>query len=163
MFSSAQEILDSLTMLGQVLERENSPCTAVLICGGAALSLSDLSTRTTADVDVIGTTTGSNDDLGAMPDYLLEAAVEVSRILGIEIHWFNDAAAAIISIGLPDGMIDRAEPIRFGEKLTVLVAARPDLIALKSFAALDPRNGGKHLEDLVDLEPSQEELHSVSK
>jgi hypothetical protein len=115
MFSSKQEILDSLTMLGQVLERGNSPCINVLICGGAALNLSGLSTRTTADVDVIGTTLKSNSDLGSMPDFLLEAAVEVSRKLGIERNWFNDAAGAITAIGLPDGMMGRAESIQFGE------------------------------------------------
>lgn len=50
MFSSVQEIRDSLTLLGQTLEAENSPGITVLICGGAALNLSDLSTWTTADV-----------------------------------------------------------------------------------------------------------------
>ena len=84
MFSSAEEIRDSLVLLGQTLEAENLPAITVLICGGAALNLSELSTRTTADVDVIGTKMGTGDDLDPMPDWLLEAAVKVSRKLGIE-------------------------------------------------------------------------------
>ncbi|MCF6312891.1 MAG: hypothetical protein L3J39_10620 [Verrucomicrobiales bacterium] len=63
-----------------------------------------------------------------MPDWLLEAAVKVSRKLGIEQNWFNDAAKAVAEMGLPDGILSRADPIEFGKKLTVLVASRSDLI-----------------------------------
>jgi hypothetical protein len=55
-------------------------------------------------------------------------------------------------------MMKRARRETFGEELEIAVASRLDLIAMKCLAALDPKSGRKHLEDLVDLVPTEEEL-----
>jgi hypothetical protein len=70
------------------------------MCGGAALNISGLLTRLTADVDVLGAL-HANGELGEMPDWIYPLAAEVAEELGLERHWLNDAAASVTSMGLP--------------------------------------------------------------
>jgi hypothetical protein len=107
------------------------------MCGGAALNISGLLTRLTADVDVLGAM-HANGELGEMPDWIYPLAAEVAEELGLERHWLNDAAASVTSMGLPSGILLRATRHDFGKRLQVAIISRLDLIALKCFAALNP-------------------------
>jgi len=162
MFDSAGSIRESLKKLGVLLDKRKLPEVTVLICGGAALNLSGLLTRTTADVDALGIAAGDT-ALAPLPVWLCECADEIAREKGLEQEWFNDAASVLQTVGLPDGILRRSSRMRFGRCLEVAIASRLDLIALKCFAALDPKSGERHLGDLVDLAPDADELAFAAK
>ena len=147
----------ALAALGHKLDERGTMPVSLLMCGGAALNISGLLTRLTADVDVLGAM-HANGELGEMPDWIYPLAAEVAEELGLERHWLNDAAASVASMGLPSGILQRVTRHDFGKKLQVAIISRLDLIALKCFAALNPGVGEKHLGDLVDLNPLSEEM-----
>ena len=157
MFANARAIRECLQRLGQQLDPEAHPAVIVLICGGSALNLSGLLSRTTADVDALGVAAGDS-SLAPIPGWLRDCSAKVASELGWEEEWFNDAATALHAVGLPDGILQRSTRESFGPGLEVAIASRLDLIALKCFAALDPKSGKKHLGDLVDLAPNADEL-----
>lgn len=156
-FSTGEDALEALAALGRKLENCGKEPVALLICGGSALNISGLLTRATADVDVLGGT-DARGELHKIPDWIVACAEEVAGELGLEASWLNDAAASVSAVGLPPGILFRATRRSFGRLLEVAIASRIDLIALKCFAALDPRVGRKHLGDLVDLNPTREEM-----
>lgn len=157
MFADAKAIRECLRRLGHELATGEHPPVVILICGGSALNLSGLVSRTTADVDALGMATGDS-GLAPLPRWLRDCAANVAREMGLEEEWFNDAAAVLQGVGLPDGILQRSIRESFGPRLEVAIASRTDLIALKCFAALDPKSGKRHLGDLVDLGPSADEL-----
>jgi hypothetical protein len=156
-FSTGEQALAALAALGHKLDERGTAPVSLLMCGGAALNISGLLTRLTADVDVLGAM-HANGKLGEMPDWIYPLAAEVAEELGLERHWLNDAAASVTSMGLPSGILLRATRHDFGKRLQVAIISRLDLIALKCFAALNPGVGEKHLGDLVDLHPLSEEM-----
>lgn len=162
MFDSAASIRGSLQKLGSLLDDRDLPKVTVLLCGGSALNLSGLVSRTTADVDALGIDTGGQ-ELEELPAWLCECADEVARETGVERGWLNDAARALQKVGLPEGILRRAQREKFGRRLEIAVSSRLDLVALKCFAALDPKSGPRHLSDLVDLTPSADELAFATK
>lgn len=147
----------ALAALGRKLDECGTEPVSLLMCGGAALNISGLLTRLTADVDVLGAM-HANGELGEMPDWIYPPAAEVAEELGLERRWLNDAAASVASMGLPSGILQRVTRHNFGKKLQAAIISRLDLIALKCFAALNPGVGEKHLGDLVDLNPLAEEM-----
>jgi len=157
MFTSAEAIRRSLLALGEKVSRSGHAPICVLICGGSALNLSGLITRTTEDVDALGVASGPL-EIEPLPEWLIQCAEEVAAELGLEEEWFNDAASVLKNLGSPEGIMKRAWRETFGEAFEVAVASRLDLIAMKCLAALDPKSGRKHLEDLVDLVPVEDEL-----
>jgi len=157
MFADAGDIRRCLRSLGEKLSLGGHPSVSVLICGGSALNLSGLVSRTTGDVDALGLET-CGPELNPIPDWLRKCSAEVAEELGLEEGWFNDAASSLQAIGLPEGIVRRSTRESFGPGLEVAIASRLDLIALKCFAALDPKSGRKHLGDLVDLAPEEGEL-----
>lgn len=156
-FTTGEDALEALTVLGRKLETRGTQPISLLICGGAALNISGLLTRATADVDVLGRADSAG-ELSEMPDWLFACAEEVAAELSLESGWLNDAIISVSQMGLPEGILSRAKNRRFGRLLEIAVASRLDLIALKCFAALDAKVGRKHLGDLVDLNPTAEEM-----
>ncbi len=156
-FSTGEDALEALAAFGRKLENRGTEPVSLLICGGSALNISGLLTRATADVDVLGGT-DADGELREMPDWIFACAEEVAGELGLETSWLNDAAASVAAVGLPPGILSRATRRSCGPLLEVAIAARMDLIALKCLAALDPMIGRKHLGDLVDLNPTHEEM-----
>ncbi len=151
MFTSAHEIRHCLERLGEKLEGENCPALSILICGGSALSLSGLVSRTTADVDSLGMVLDGK-KLVELPEWLLALSRSLATEMGMEQNWLNDAPFSLQVIGLPEGILQRSASEKFGARLEVMVASRIDLVAL------DPQSGARHLSDLVDIAPSAEEF-----
>lgn len=84
----------ALGALGHKLDERGTVPVSLLMCGGAALNISGLLTRLTADVDVLGDM-HANGELGEMPDWIYPLAAEVAEELGLERHWLNDDAASV--------------------------------------------------------------------
>jgi hypothetical protein len=163
MFQSADDIRAALARLGRKLALRDSDEYTLLVCGASALNLLSLFTRATRDVDALvvkeSKTKESKPSLAPeLPDELLAVAAEVAAELHLDVDWLNAAAAPLIEFGLPTGIVERATKFEFGPCLTILAISRQDQIALKMYAALDPKKGKRHRDDLVHLQPTNAEL-----
>lgn len=105
----------------------------VVICGGAALALR-WDDRSTIDVD----------SLDQFPSALVGAIHTVGARNGLKTDWFNEAA----SVFRPEGL--QTETVYQGQRLRVLAATRPYLLAMKVYAARP--------DDVEDIERLMREL-----
>ena len=157
--ADAARLLDAL---GEQLERTGSSYDLVVV-GGAALLALELITRSTKDVDVVAL----RDDLALLPanplpDRLAEARDRVARDFQLHSDWLNGGPSSLLSFGLPEGFLSRAEREGHGPGLTVWYASRFDQVHLKLYAAVD-QGPGKHEADLRALEPSRDELLAAAR
>ncbi len=163
-FKNKGEIDRILSALGEQLAAAKSEPLDLLVCGGSALHALHLVTRTTKDVDVVAKITGGSGDMlrpDPFPPALAEAVKKVARDFGLKDDWFNPGPASALDFGLPEGVLGRAEVVKYGSCLTVRFFSRYDQIHFKLYAAVD--QGGKHYADLLELKPSPEELLAAAK
>ena len=94
----------------------------------------------------------------------MDAAAEVGEQLDLPNEWFNDRAAGdtLFECGLPKGLERRLSTRDYGSRLTISFIRRRDQILLKLHAAVD-RDGGRHLQDLMDLAPTADELLDAAR
>ena len=152
----AEEIKTYLTALSERLGLLGERDVALVVCGGAALSVLGLTQRTTRDIDAIAflvaSPTGRQILVKAeFGDKFESAAAAVARDYGLPEDWINCGPAGQIDTGLPHGLRDRLVSRRYGENLVVYYCTRTDLIHLKLYAAVDVR--GRHLDDLKGMNP----------
>lgn len=156
----------ALSLLGELLAARNQPHQHFVVCGGSSLlALGLVSRTTTQDVDILARIDASGlVTPRPLPEWLLTAAGEVGRQLDLPDDWLNDRVAeeTLFRCGLPDGMQQRLTSKNYGARLSISYIGRRDQIFLKLHAAVD-RDGGRHLQDLLDLEPTAEELLDAAK
>ena len=161
MFTSRSQIQDALSRVGRRLALADAGEYALLVCGGSALNLAGIIDRPTRDVDVLGLVIGT-DELSVVPALLPEEvtwAVEmVARDLNLPGDWLNDSALEVHRLGLPAGLLKRADKREFGPCLTVYLLGRQDQVALKLYAAIDRTKGQRHFKDLTDINPTRTEM-----
>ena len=157
------QLISALSALGEQLDRIGGPAIELIVCGGSALQILGLVSRTTEDVDVLalGQTgaASSVEPLPAdpLPKDLLSAASIVARDFDLEPHWLNNKAA-LAKQRLPEGLCERLHSKRYGDRLTIHAIDRFDQICLKLHAVVDRDSSSHHLQDLLALRPSQEEM-----
>lgn len=141
-----------------------------VVCGGVALALQGLHTRTTRDVDVLGTWDTPGSEIAGIDDFPEKVKVCIERV--IQDHpelqgtrWINLGPRHLVEFGLPDGFEDRLHAISFGTRLTLRLLGRQDLVALKLFAAADVAGSRQHIHynDLEVLKPTEAELDAAVK
>lgn len=156
----------ALGLLGELLAARNHPAQHFVVCGGSSLlALGLLHRTTTQDVDILakidarGLTTPR-----PLPDWLLQAADEVRQQLDLPKDWLNAQVAdeTLFNCGLPEGLQGRLTPRAYGTRLLISFISRRDQIFLKLHAAVD-RDGGRHLQDLMDLAPTADELRDAAR
>lgn len=147
------ELSKYLSELSLIYEQLDGPPLELGICGGAALILTDLIDRVTKDIDTLFPT--------PWPPLFSDAATIVARTYGLSQEWINSGPAMLTSMGLPEGFEKRAHIIKFNSRLTVLFASRYDQIFFKVYAAAD--RGGYHVDDLLALNPTQEEILAAAQ
>ncbi len=139
-----------------------------MIVGGAALNLARFIERSTRDVDILAT--GAQQSDGSirlerpeepLPQVLLKATELVARDLGLELDWLNTGPAQQWNHGLPLGLPERVTWRRFAG-LQVGVVGRLDLIHFKLYAAADHELKSRHMQDLLSLTPTAEELKQAA-
>lgn len=168
MHSEILPIERALELLGQRLEYLGAPQTLLLVGGGAALNLLGLVIRTTRDVDVIALVHPENgggvtlEKAEPLPAYLREASEQVARDLGLTRTWLNPGPTSLLDFGLPPGFLDRVVERSYGSRLRLLLLSRVDQVHLKLYAAVDQR-GGRHLADLLELQPTVDELLAAAR
>lgn len=141
-----------------------------VVCGGVALALQGLHTRTTRDVDVLGNWDTPGSEIAGIDDFPEKVKVCIERV--IQDHpelqgtrWINLGPRHLVEFGLPDGFEDRLHAISFGTRLTLRLLGRQDLVALKLFAAADVAGSRQHVHynDLEVLKPTEAELDAAVK
>ena len=152
-----QSLPKALTTLGDVLASRGQSYELVVI-GGSALLLLGYVHRSTRDLDVVALIErGELVPAEPLPPALTEAVVDVARALGLRADWLNPGPTSVLELGLPAGFASRLEARTYGG-LTLHLAGRRDLIALKLYAAVDQGPASKHTSDLHALAPTAEEL-----
>jgi hypothetical protein len=155
MFRSPQEVESALSQLGKRLLYADSPHVTIVVCGGSALQIQGLSTRTTQDVDVCAArvhpgASPAASAVATLPELFFEAVQAVARDLGLNPGWLNTAAAEVLDVyGAPPRMEERLVARDYGPVLRALFLARIDQIHFKVLAAADPKAPERHLEDLM--------------
>lgn len=150
---NTQEIEQYLSKFGEMYDGLKGPTLIISICGGAALMVSGLVTRTTQDIDLVAPRT--------LPPEFFQAAKIVAAEFGLPDNWINQGPIELEEMGLPDGFEKRALVKKYGEKLSARFASRLDQIFFKTYAAVD--RGGYHAEDLIKLNPTPDELLAAAK
>jgi hypothetical protein len=119
------------------------------------------------DVDVLGIISDAKEVVPCehfSPE--MEFAITASgRELGLRDDWFNGSASTLLQRTLPIGTLERSKKHRqvFGECLVVRFLDRMDQVALKLFAAMDPKDGQRHLRDLEEISPTRPEIiHAIT-
>lgn len=158
----------ALRFLAERLEFLSAPVTLLLVAGGSALSALRLVIRTTKDVDIVALVNKAVhgeitlQQASPLPAYLEEASAEVARSLGLSKDWLNAGPASLLDLGLPPGCLERCVFHEYGPRLGVYFVSRYDQIHFKLYAAAD-QGGGRHLTDLLALEPTHDELLDAAR
>ena len=151
-----------LAAVGELLRTEGERV-GVVVVGGATLNLIGVVERTTRDVDVIALV--HRDAAGAahlaraepFPEPLARAIRTVARDFGLDADWMSGMVGRQWSQGLPPGIEQDLTWRRYGG-LDVALVGRRTLTALKLFATVDCGPASVHMQDLIALAPSAEEL-----
>ncbi len=156
----------ALGLLAELLAARNHPAQHFVVCGGSSLlALGLVSRTTTQDVDILARIEANRlVTPRPLPDWLRVAADDVGAQLDLPRDWLNDQVAdeTLFRCGLPEGLQSRLTTESYGSRLLISFTSRRDQIFLKLHAAVD-RDGGKHLQDLLDLQPTADELLDAAK
>lgn len=152
-----------LRQLGELLEARHTP-SAIVIVGGAALSLLGVVDRPTVDIDVVATGipegSGPPEKLvipSSLPEEIQGEAARLSRDMALPDGWINVTVTSGGRLELPVGFAGRVQWERLGA-LWLGLTGRTDLIALKLHASADQDPRSRHVLDLVALHPTRTEL-----
>ena len=166
-FHSKEEIDQVLSALGEQLAAMKMPPLDLLVCGGSALHALGLVKRPTKDVDVVAVLSGTPakgtvmQTAEPLPPHLVEAATKVGRDLHLKDGWLNPGPTAALDLGLPKGVLQRAQTRNYGASLSVRFISRYDQVHFKLYAAVD--QAGKHYQDLLELSPTADELEQAAR
>lgn len=158
---SSTNLEEALSTLGAVLESRRQRFEVVAIGGGSLLLLGFIR-RTTKDIDIVAMI-GAEGMTSAdpLPQALREACVDVAAVMGLSDDWMNPGPTSLLEFGLPEGFAERTTSRDFGG-LVVHLAGRFDQICFKLYAAIDQGPRSKHMQDLLKLAPSHEELRKAA-
>lgn len=159
----ADQLDKVLTLLDERLKIINSPSVDLVVCGGSALIATKMINRTTKDVDIVARveSNGMLIDPEPLPTELVESAKVVAENFHLPMDWLNCGPSDLFRMGLPDNFSNRLQKQFVGEKLTIFFIGRLDQIFFKLYASVD--RGGYHIEDLLKLVPTPEELVQAAK
>jgi len=159
----------ALNMLNELLERHNKQPCSFVVCGGSALIATDLVTRTTKDIDILGQVVPEGIvPLNELPEIIRELSEAIAEELNFPKDWFNTGPSSMLNVklpnyGLPDGFKNRLIEHQYGSKLTIFFISRIDQIFFKTYAAVDKGGPTYHSEDLLKLKPTSEEILQAAK
>ncbi len=165
---SHDNIDQTLSLLVGRLDLAQTDPVRLVICGGSALIAMSLRRRTTRDVDVVALLSAAQEPISPdpLPDFLLRAADQVARDLGLFEGWLNNGPSrgegGLFQMGLPEGFVGRLTEKKYGPRLAVYFIGRLDQIHFKLYAAADQRDG-THLNDLKALHPTAAELEAAAR
>jgi len=159
-------IKEIFTALDHQISVHNGEPVSLIVCGGTALAALGLVSRTTRDVDILGTVLVTESGLTVrrikeFPQWLTEAAGKVGRDFDLPKNWLNLGPASQVDSGLPEGFEKRLIKRQYGSYLTVYFISRLDQIHFKLYAAVD--RDDYHVQDLIALMPTENEIEMAAK
>jgi hypothetical protein len=135
----------------------------LVVIGGSGLLALGIIERSTRDVDLLALRSGDKlDRAEPLPKGLASARNRVARDFSLPANWLNPGPTDLLTLGLPDGFINRLERRDYGDSLSVDLASRYDQIHFKLYALVD-QGPGKHEDDLRVLSPTEEELLAAAR
>jgi len=160
--------ITAIKALGELLDSQGESV-AIVIVGGAALIIQEFVARVTGDVDIIAVSRNMGkgkpkkiEPPEPLPESLLKAISRVARDYNLSEDWMNTTVGLQWKTGLPPGFEGRVHWRRLGG-LWLGCADRYDLIFLKLYAAADSEGPSSvHYQDLITLNPTQEELDAAA-
>jgi len=158
----------ALSLLAGRLDLAQTDPVRLVICVGSALIAMSLRQRTTRDMDVVALLSAAQEPISPdpLPDFLLRAADQVARDLGLFEGWLNNGPSrgegGLFQMGLPEGLAGRLTEKKYGPRLAIYFIGRLDQIHFKLYAAADQRDG-THLNDLKALHPTAAELEAAAR
>ncbi|MGE0547354.1 MAG: DUF6036 family nucleotidyltransferase [Kofleriaceae bacterium] len=154
---AADSLRQALSVLGALL-RDRGLTFEIVVVGGGGLLLLGVIQRPTKDLDALALVeAGQYQPARPLPKQLCEAVEDTAAVLNLATDWLNPGPTDQLKQGLPSGFRDRTTRHEFGG-LIVHLASRYDQICLKLYAAADSAPGSKHVQDLIELDPSGDEL-----
>ena len=168
MFQDQKDVELVLSALGEQLESLSDKPVELLVCGGSALNVLGLVRRATKDVDILAYIERSEKGetflikADSLSPELVLAAKKVARDFNLPDDWLNTGPASTVDLGLPNGFMERATARVFGNKLAIHFLGHYDQIHFKLYAAVD-QGAGKHLDDLLALKPTAEEIEYAAR
>lgn len=168
MFKGKKEIEAILIALSEQLESVGVEIIEMIVCGGTALNILDYVERTTKDVDVIAFI--ERDRYGSpmlvkadpLKQALVTAAKKVQKDFNLSEDWINTGPASVMDFGLVAGLLERTVTRSYSKNLIIHFLNRFDQIHFKLYAAVD-HFGGKHYDDLIALQPSEQEIEDAAR
>jgi len=152
-----------LSRLGEQLELQNSREINLVVCGGSALNVTGLVSRTTKDIDVLGQLEDDKVVKAQLPEVFWNAAKVLQDEFDLEENWINDEPSPMVKGGLPEGLEERLLIKGYGSRLTVGFIGRLDQIHFKLWASADRDPNSYHVQDLIALEPTNEEIKRAAR
>ena len=154
-----------LTALGDILDSEKAEPVRLFICGSVAMMMQGLIRRDrTRDIDCAGFVESVDGALVVerpiLNPPLRDAITRVARAYSLPGTWLSFQSRMLLEDGLPEGLVDRLEVRQYGERLTVMLASRRDIVFFKLKAAISRE---KDLADLLEMEPTDEELTGAAE
>jgi len=159
---------EALQKLNQKMVYSEVAPIEVVICGGAALLAMRLVSRTTQDVDIVALARAGEQKVELLksrrlPKEFRRMITEIGMEMHMEEDWLNFAASPLLKFGLPPGIESRLQKKPYGACLTVYFIGRYDQVHFKIYAAMDGKiDGTRHLSDLIDLEPTEQEVQAAT-
>lgn len=162
-------VITALRALGEVLASLGEQA-AIVAVGGTALILQGHVERVTQDIDVIAISRDPPErdrkrieSPDPLPGPLLQAIARVARDFNLAEDWLNTTIGLQWKTGLPPGFAERIHWRQY-DGLLLGLADRYDLIFLKLYAAADSEGPSSvHFQDLLALQPNDEELYAAAK
>ena len=106
---------EALMLINEHLILDEAPATEIVVCGGSALIATGLVPRTTQDVDIVALMKAEVlVDSEPLPEYLIEAADRVGKVLNLPVDWLNNGPASQFQMGLPSGFQERLTTVVVG-------------------------------------------------
>ncbi len=154
--SLAEELLSAL---GSALGNSDSEDVDILVCGSMPMILQGMISRRTRDVDGVAFVVLDADrpvPTKPLPASSFRQAVgRVAAIHGVQSNWLSFQSRSLLDDGLPDGIAERAIVRKYGDRLTIRLISRYDIVLLKMKAAAargEPDRG-----DLIEMNTTPEE------
>lgn len=165
MFDNKKTVDTILSALGEQYASLKGADLDIVVCGGSALQALGLIERPTKDVDILAIINNLNEPILAepLPMLLLQAVDKVARDFQLVKNWMNSGPTSAVTLGLPTGLLERAETRHYGSKLTVRFLSRFDQIHFKLYASADQNGAGKHYQDLLALKPTELEIEVAAR
>lgn len=154
--------------LAEQLKALNVGPAELVVCGGTALNILGLVTRTTRDVDIVAFVERSKTGEPILKREspllagLIDAARKVQKDFNLPGDWLNERTISVLTFGWPKDLMERVQTHKYGDNLTIHFLGRYDQIHFKLFAAFDSDRRSVHLADLLALNPTKEEIEQAA-